>query len=329
MRILVNGLGRIGRLVTHKLLETQHKIIALSDIAKIDDINYLLNNDSVHHLSNNYSIISDTIKVNDIKIPYIHASKLSKRLDELNPDIVIDCTGLFKNRNELRKFQSNAKTYVLASYPCDSSVESIVCGVNEDVLETDTIFSNASCTTNCAAPIINVINKHFPIDSCSFSTIHAATSSQSVVDKVNEKNKRLGRTVFNNIIPSTTGASKALKQLFQHVNFKTGGLSYRVPVANVSLLELNINFMSEVELSSIIKQLESSALHELCGLLSLSYEQLVSSDFIGNPHSSILDVPLSMQVSPNLIKLVAWYDNEFGYSSRIVDIINKINKLQD
>ena len=290
----------------------------------------MLNNDSVHHLSNHYTVTnSNCFSVNNVEIPYIIADHLKDNLIKLKPDIVIDCTGLFKTRDALKQLQLRDKTYVLASYPCDSSVKSIVCGVNEHLLTTDRIFSNASCTTNCAAPIISSVNEDFKIHSVSFSTIHAATSSQSVVDKINDKNKRLGRTVMNNIIPTTTGASKALKQLFQHLDFKTGGLAYRVPVANVSLLELNINFTDEVDLSTVINKLESSAALELNGILSLSEEQLVSTDFIGNPNSCILDVPLCMQVSSNLIKLVAWYDNEFGYSSRIVDVINKINNLQD
>ena len=199
-----------------------------------------------------------------------------------------------------------------------------VMGVNHKKYNGETIVSNASCTTNCLAPIVKTIHENFIIEDALMSTIHSTTSSQNTLDNKSRKNLRLGRSCLNNIIPSTTGAAKCVGKVIPELEGKINGISLRVPTSNVSVVDLTVHIKNSTSYEEIIKCLKNAEKKELNGILKVSDEELVSSDFIGDPHSCILDAKAGIELNPRFFKIIAWYDNEWGYSNRLVDLLEYI-----
>jgi glyceraldehyde 3-phosphate dehydrogenase len=242
----------------------------------------------------------------------------------LNIDIVLESTGLFTNKLSAEKHLQAGAKKVLVSAPCSGDVKTIVLGVNdEQLLPTDLIISNASCTTNCLAPMVKILDDNFGLEKGYMTTVHAFTADQKLVDAPH-KDLRRARAAAVNIIPTTTGAAKAVTEVLPHLKGKINGNSMRVPVVTGSITDFTAVLTKPVSIKEINKIFKQNADTTLKGILQYSDEPLVSSDIIGNPHSCIFDSELTMALDPNFVKIVGWYDNEFGYSSRIADLLDKM-----
>lgn len=333
MRIGINGFGRIGKLV-YRIIEDlrinnneNNKVVAINcPSVSSENLKYLINYDSVHKLEKyNILIFDDYIIVNDNKIILFRERDPSKiNWDKADVNYIVDSTGAFKNlEGASNHFNSSKVKKVLITAPSDN-IPMYVVGVNSDkYLSSQRIVSNASCTTNCLAPIAKIINDYVGIKNGFISTIHSITSSQNTLDGRASKNIRIGRSCYN-IIPSTTGATKALGKIIPELNNKITGLSYRVPTNNVSIIDFSFTTINKTTYNDLIKKLKFASNNSMKGIIACSNEKLVSNDFIGNNHSCIIDTTLGKQIGDNFFKLVAWYDNEWGYSYRVVDLLKII-----
>ena len=333
IKVGINGFGRIGKLVFRIIedinLENKNIQVTAINCPSVTSLNlkYLINYDSVHNLSK-YDIELDEneIKVNGHKIILFRERDPSKiDWSKGNVDYVIDSTGVFKTIKKASVHLSSGVKKVIITAPSEDAPMYVV-GVNTDQYDnSQRIVSNSSCTTNCLAPVAKVINDNFKIKKGFISTVHSITSSQNTLDARNAKRMRIGRSC-QNIIPSTTGATKALGVVIPDLNKKIDGLSYRVPTCNVSIIDFTFETEKETTYNDIIQKIKEESNGKMKGILSYTEEELVSSDYIGNTNSSIVDVKLGKEIGKNFFKVVAWYDNEWGYSSRVVDLLKIIAK---
>ena len=332
MRVGINGFGRIGKLVFRiiedlRLNNENLQVVAINcPSVTSKNLNYLINYDTVHKLKKYEIEISENfIKVNGFKIMLFRERDPTK-IDWCNADVnyIIDSTGAFKSLEKASKhFTSNSVKKVIITAPSEDAPMYVV-GVNSDKYDSSQkVVSNSSCTTNCLAPIAKVINDHFGIEEGFISTIHSITSSQNTLDGRASKNIRIGRSCYN-IIPSTTGATKALGKVIPELENKIAGLSYRVPTNNVSIIDFSFRTSKKTSYSNIIDKLRLESNNSLKGILKCNDEELVSSDYIGDSHSCIVDVNLGKEIGSNFFKIVAWYDNEWGYSYRVVDLLKLV-----
>lgn len=324
IRVAINGFGRIGRRVYRLALNNPNiEIIAINDLADAKTLSHLLKYDSIHGvLPNDVSFDADNIIVDGISIPLFNESH-PKTINwkSVQPDIVIESTGKFKTKSELlNHIYNGAKQVMLSVPPVEDDIKTIVLGVNHNSLEgTEYIVSNASCTTNNAAPMIALIKEHFGIKQAYITTVHSYTTDQSLHDQPH-KDLRRARAAGQSIVPTTTGAAKALTKIFPDLSNVIGGCGIRVPVANGSLTDITINVERDTtieEVNSIFKEASQSLLK---GILEYTEDPIVSIDIVGNPHSCIFDSQMTSVIG-NMVKIVGWYDNETGYSSRILDLI--------
>ncbi|WP_426431281.1 type I glyceraldehyde-3-phosphate dehydrogenase [Winogradskyella sp. HB-48] len=324
IRVAINGFGRIGRRVFRLALNNPNiEIIAINDLADAKTLSHLLKYDSIHGvLPNDVSFDTDNIVVDGISIPLFNESH-PKAINwkSVHPDIVIESTGKFKTKSELlNHIYNGAKQVILSVPPVEDDIKTIVLGVNHNSLEgTEYIVSNASCTTNNAAPMIALIKEHFGIKQAYITTVHSYTTDQSLHDQPH-KDLRRARAAGQSIVPTTTGAAKALTKIFPDLSNVIGGCGIRVPVANGSLTDITINVERDTtieEVNSIFKEASQSLLK---GILEYTEDSIVSIDIVGNPHSCIFDSQMTSVIG-NMVKIVGWYDNETGYSSRILDLI--------
>lgn len=325
IKVAINGFGRIGRNALKILLERRDaQVVGINDITDAKTLAHLLKYDSSYGTyDKKVSATDNSIIVNTREIP-IFAIKDPAELPwkKLGVDVVIECTGLFTKPEDARAhIKAGAKKVVISAPAKGEGAKTVVLGVNEDIVEEqDEILSNASCTTNCIAPIMKVLEDEYGIEKAMMTTVHSYTASQRVLDAP-AKDLREARTAAENIIPTTTGASKAAAKTIPSLKDKFTGLSIRVPTPVVSLSDitavLKTNTTKE-ELARLFKKTAKEPYYE--GILDVTDEELVSSDFIGDPHSCIVDLPLLDVVGGNLIKVVAWYDNEWGYSNRLVEL---------
>ena len=306
MRIAINGFGRIGR-TFYRAIDGKD-IVAINDLGNIDNLKYLLKYDTV------YGIYSK-----DIKTKFL-AEKEPEKLPwgDLAIDLVVESTGFFTKKEEAERHLKAGAKRVLVTAPSDSTDITIIPGVNEDKYDPSKhrIISMGSCTTNCIVPLVKVINDNFKIVKGSFTTTHSYTATQALVDRADEKDYRRGRSGAENIVPTTTGASKAIYQVFPELTGKIDSLAVRIPTPTVSM----VDFVCEVERkteSKVVNRTFELVVPKLKGALAVTYEPLVSSDLRGNPHGAILDGSLTTVTENNLIHVVAWYDNEMGYSYRL------------
>ena len=324
-KIAINGFGRIGRVLFRVLSQKNDcKVFVINDISSPKVLSHLLKYDSVHgKLSSNIDFGDDYIEFNGHKITVLNNPNLSS-LDwhQFDIDVVFECTGLFKNTSELQKhLNAGAKKVILSAPPLDGSVPMIVIGVNDDIITSSTkMISNASCTTNCAAPMIKVLNDNFNVQSAYVTTVHSYTSDQNLHDGVHSDLRR-ARSAAKSIIPTTTGAAKALSHIFPEI--KLGGCGIRVPVSNCSLTDITCVVNKRTNIELVNNMFKKSSENNMKNIIEYNVDPIVSIDVTSSSYSCIFDSLLTY-VSGNMIKIVGWYDNEYGYCSRLVDLLYKI-----
>ena len=327
MRIGINGFGRIGRTV-FRILNRQQEIVvaAINDLANDDVLAYLLKYDTV------MGPLKDSVSVkNGVLTTSNHSIKMLNEHDpatlpwtELGVDVVIEATGVFRTREQLQAHLDAGAGYVILTVPAKDEIDyTVVIGVNEDRLTSDhKIISNASCTTNCLAPMAKVLNDAFGIEYGVINTIHAYTNDQRLAD-VPHSDWRRSRAAAENIIPTTTGAARAVGVVLPELKGKLDGIAMRVPVPDGSIVDLNVELNTDINADDIRQAVkEASATDRLNSILQYEDTPIVSSDIIGNPHSSIFDAPFTTVLGKRFVKTLNWYDNEWGYSNRVVDLIN-------
>lgn len=329
IKIGINGFGRIGSLVLSASLERENvQVVAINDLLEVNYIAYMLKYDSVHGpfkgtievKDNNLVINGNTIRVTAEQDP------ANLKWDEVGVDVVVECTGRFLTQDLADKhIQAGAKKVVLSAPPKDD-IPMFVMGVNHKEYAGQPIVSNASCTTNCLAPLTKVIHDNFGMVEGLMTTVHAATATQKTVDGPSMKDWRGGRSVFGNIIPSSTGAAKAVTKVIPSLKGKLTGMSFRVPTADVSVVDLTCRLERSTTYDEIKAAMKRASEGELKGILGYTDLPLVSSDFIGCDLSSIIDGKSTMMIGKRLAKVVAWYDNEWGYSCRLVDLALYVGK---
>lgn len=325
MKIAINGLGRIGRVtMRHILDDSSLELVAVNDLVDIETVAHLIEFDSVYRgLNKPISAHGDTLVIDGKEIVYTQIKNPSEaKWGTLGVDVVIDCTGIFKTYEAAHQHIDAGAKKVVLSYPTsDAKIKSVVLGVNDkDIQNDDKIISNASCTTNCSAPIIKLIHNKWGIKRGFLSTIHAFTADQNINDAAH-KDLRRARAASTNIIPTSTGAAKAISLVFPEVEGKIDGSAYRVPVITGSCIDVVLELEKEFSVEEINQEIKRAAENEMKNIVEYTEKPIVSSDIIGNPASSIFDAALT-QDSNGLLKIVSWYDNEYGYSKRLVDLIH-------
>jgi len=325
-RIAINGLGSIGRLVLRCYVERKPKdveIVALNDLTPPSEMAYLIKYDSVHGRAKfPVEAGEDSLVIDGVKIPLYKEKDPSKLpWKELGVDIVLECTGFFTKREKAAAHLEAGAKRVVISAPADDSDLTIVLGVNEDKYDPSkhAVVSNASCTTNSLAPVTKVLNDSFGIESLMGTTIHAYTSTQVLVD-VPKGGGRKGRAAAVSLVPATTGAAKAMVPLFPELKGKMDMISVRVPVADGSLTDIVVHFKKEVTIEEVNAALKEAACGRLKGIVEYNDEEIVSADIIGNPHSGIVDAPSTKVIMGKVAKVMVWYDNEYGYSNRMLEL---------
>ncbi|MCB9569719.1 MAG: aldehyde dehydrogenase [Myxococcales bacterium] len=335
LRIGINGLGRIGRLALRHALERRQspgvrqgpaiEVVAANDLAAPGDIAYLIRHDSVHRGGPECTVDGDTLRVGDFAVKVTSERDPAKiPWAELGVDVVLECTGRFTNRETMALHRTNPKGpgHVILGAPGKGVDKTVVVGVNDDQLDLDKdrLISNASCTTNGIAPVLAVLDRAFGFRWGIVGTTHAYTHGQGLVDVLDPKDRRRGRAAAINIVPTSTGAARAVGLVLPNLQGKIDGTAVRVPVPNGSLYDITMNLEGAPELSRVIETLRDAAQGEqLRGILDVRDADLVSSDIIGDPHSSIVDVGACIAMGP-LVKVVGWYDNEWGYAGRLIDL---------
>jgi glyceraldehyde 3-phosphate dehydrogenase len=324
IRVAINGFGRIGRRVFRLIQERSDiEVCVINDLADAKTLSHLLKYDSIHGIINaEVSYDADHIIINQKKIPLLNKKHPSEiNWSPYNIDFVIEATGKFKTATELHHHVTNgAKKVILSVPPIDDTIKTVVLGVNDTILDGhETIISNASCTTNNAAPMISVIHELCGVKQAYITTIHSYTSDQSLHDQPH-KDLRRARAAGQSIVPTTTGAAKALTKIFPELSNVIGGCGIRVPVANGSLTDITFNVERTVSIEDINNAFKKASETRLKGILEYTEDPIVSIDIVGNSHSCIYD-SLMTSVIGNMIKIIGWYDNETGYSSRILDLI--------
>lgn len=326
IKVAINGFGRIGRLVFRNAIQRPEiEIVAINDLVPSSNLAYLLKYDSVHgRFPGTISYDDHSITVNDKKISVFSEKDPSKLpFKELDVDFVVESTGFFTTPEECQKhLQAGAKRVIITA-PAKGDIPTYVMGVNHQNYDSkkDLIVSNASCTTNCLAPLTKILLEKFGIEEGLMTTIHAMTASQPTVDGPSKKDWRGGRSASQNIIPASTGAAKAVALCIPEVKGKLTGMAMRVPTADVSVVDLTVKLQKETTLEEIAQEVKNYSENSMKGIILLCDEEVVSSDFIGDSHSCIFDKKACIALNNKFFKLIAWYDNEWGYSARVVDLL--------
>jgi len=328
VKIGINGFGRIGRLVARSILQ-QHKekieIVGINDLTSADTLAHLFKYDSVHGIwPGEVSAKEDELQIGDMNIKVFSERDPSNlKWGDLDAEVIVESTGIFRDVKGAGKHIEAGAKKVIISAPGSGDLKTIVLGVNDDEISDDAdIYSNASCTTNCLAPMVKVLDEAFGVEKGFMTTIHAYTGDQQLVDGPH-KDLRRARAAAINIVPTTTGAAAAVGLVLPHLDGKLDGGAVRVPVSNGSLTDFTAVVSKEVTESEVLDAFKKAANGSLKGILEYSELELVSTDIIGNPHSCIFDSGLT-KVDGNLVKVIGWYDNEAGYSARTVELILKI-----
>ncbi|WP_417557557.1 type I glyceraldehyde-3-phosphate dehydrogenase [Mesoflavibacter zeaxanthinifaciens] len=330
LKLGINGFGRIGRIVFRATLKRDNvEVVAINDLLDVEHLAYLLEYDSVHGRYDGKIEVKDGNLIVEGKTIRVTAERDPKNLkwDEAGVDVVAECTGIFTTLETADyHIQAGAKKVVISAPSKDAPM--FVMGVNDSKLQaSDNIVSNASCTTNCLAPIAKVIEENFGIEEALMTTIHAATSTQFTVDSPSRKNYRLGRSALNNIIPTSTGAAKAVGKVIPELDGKLTGMAFRVPTVDVSVVDLTVKTKKETSLEEIKAAMKKASEGEMEGVLGYTDEMVVSQDFVSEERTSVFDSEASIELNSGFFKLISWYDNEFGYSNKLVDLALKVNSL--
>lgn len=330
LKLGINGFGRIGRIVFRATLKRSNvDVVAINDLLDVEHLAYLLEYDSVHGRFDGEIKVENGNLIVDGKTIRVTAERDPKNLkwDEAGVDIVAECTGIFTTLETADyHIQAGAKKVVISAPSKDAPM--FVMGVNHDELKaSDKIISNASCTTNCLAPVAKVLDDNFGIEEALMTTIHAATATQLTVDGPSRKNYRLGRSALANIIPATTGAAKAVGKVIPKLDGKLTGMAFRVPTPNVSVVDLTVRLNTETSYEEIKKVFKEASEGAMNGVLGYTDEAVVSQDFVSDARTSIFDAGAGIELNSKFFKIVSWYDNEFGYSNKLVELALLANSL--
>ncbi|OUR73929.1 type I glyceraldehyde-3-phosphate dehydrogenase [Arcobacter sp. 31_11_sub10_T18] len=328
LKVAINGFGRIGRCVA-RIIEQRDdvELVAVNDTSSVDMLEYLVKYDTVH------GTFEGDVKVTD---GYLHMGNIKAKLfstrdaNELNfsdfgAKVVLECTGAFLTQKSAQVYIDKGAKKVVMSAPAKDDTPTFVLGVNEEEYNGELIVSNASCTTNCLGPVAKIIDDAFGIEKGLMTTIHSYTNDQNILDVKHSKDKRRARAGAANMIPTTTGAAKAMKLIMPQLDGKIHGQSVRVPTPNVSMVDLNVVVKKDTTKEELNALFESKS-KELAGIVAVDNEMLVSSDLVGNTNSTIIASDLTQVVAGNMIKIMTWYDNEWGYSSRLIDMALFVSK---
>jgi glyceraldehyde 3-phosphate dehydrogenase len=331
IKIGINGFGRIGRLVFRAAQQRNDvEVVGINDLLDIDYIAYMLKYDSVHGAFKGDVAVKDGNLVVNGKTVRVTAERNPADLkwDAIGADYIVESTGLFLTKETAAKHIEAGAKKVVMSAPSKDDTPMFVMGVNEDALTPEmNIVSNASCTTNCLAPIAKVLNDKFGIVEGLMTTVHATTATQKTVDAPSMKDWRGGRSALNNIIPSSTGAAKAVGKVIPELNGKLTGMAFRVPTADVSVVDLTCRLNKGASYKEICAAMKEASEGSLKGILGYTEEEVVSQDFVGEVRTSTFDAKAGIALTDNFVKVVSWYDNEWGYSNKVVDLICKLASL--
>ena len=334
IKIGINGFGRIGRLVFRAgIVRDDIEIVAVNAPDKTpEQLAYVTKFDSVHgRFNGTVEVVDGNLVVNGKTVKLLSSRDPSTLpWGELGVDYVLECTGKFLTKESAQPHLDAGAKVVVLSGPSKDDTPMFVCGVNLDKYDPSmTVVSNASCTTNCLAPLAKVINDKFGIVEGLMTTVHAGTATQNVVDAFSKKNWRLSRSCFENIIPSTTGAAKAVGKVIPELKGKLTGMSMRIPSADVSIVDLTCRLEKGASYDEICAAVKEAAEGPMAGVLAYTDEEVVSSDFRTDPHTSIFDANAGIGLNPNFVKLVAWYDNEWGFSNKMLDLTAHIDSVRN
>ncbi len=329
IKVGINGFGRIGRLVLRASLKRDDmQVVAINDLIDVEYMAYMLKYDTVHGRFDGTIEVKDgklivngnTIRVTSEKVP------ANLRWNEVGAEYIVESTGLFLTKETAQQHIDAGAKKVVMSAPSKDDTPMFVMGVNHNNYKGESIVSNASCTTNCLAPLTKVIHDNFGLLEGLMTTVHSTTATQKTVDGPSAKDWRGGRAAAGNIIPSSTGAAKAVTKVIPELKGKLTGMSFRVPTLNVSVVDLTCRLEKAATYEEIKAAMKKASENELKGILGYTEEAVVSSDFIGDSRTSIFDAEAGIMLNPTFVKLVAWYDNEWGYSNKVLDLIAHIAK---
>ena len=330
IKVGINGFGRIGRNVLRAAVQSfgDIEIVGINDLLEPDYLAYMLQYDSVHgRFKGEVSVEGNTLIVNGKKIRLTQErDPAALKWNEIGADVVLECTGLFLDKAGAEKHIAAGAKKVIISAPSKDDTPMFVFGVNDKTYKGEAIISNASCTTNCLAPVAKVLNDKWGIKRGLMTTVHAATATQKTVDGPSNKDWRGGRGILENIIPSSTGAAKAVGVVIPALNKKLTGMSFRVPTSDVSVVDLTCELSKEATMAEICAEMKAQSEGALKGILGYTEDKVVATDFRGDTRTSIFDADASIALDSTFVKIVAWYDNEWGYSNKCLEMVRVVAK---
>nr|AAW66857.1 glyceraldehyde-3-phosphate dehydrogenase [Nitrosomonas sp. OZK11] len=328
IRVGINGFGRIGRMVFRASIEEfdDIEVVAINDLLEPDYLAYMLVHDSVHgRFRGDVSVSGNNLVVNGKPIRLTAVKDPAElKWDEVNVDVVVESTGLFLTKQDCEKHIKAGARKVVMSAPSKDDTPMYVYGVNDKTYQGEAIISNASCTTNCLAPIAKVLNDTWGIKRGLMTTVHAATATQKTVVAPSNKDWRGGRGILENIIPSSTGAAKAVGVVIPELNKKLTGMAFRVPTSDVSVVDLTVELEKDASYEDICNAMKAASGGSMKGVLGYTNQKVVSTDFRGETCTSVFDAEAGIQLDKNFVKVVAWYDNEWGYSCKVLEMVRVI-----
>ena len=333
IKIGINGFGRIGRLVFRAASKNKNiQVVGINDLIDTNYMSYMLKYDTTHgRFDGSVFVNGNNLEVNGKKIRVTNEKDPSKlNWSEVEAEYVIESTGLFLTKDSAKGHIKSGAKKVIMSAPSKDDTPMFVMGVNNKQYTSDMNFvSNASCTTNCLAPLAKVLHDNFGIVSGLMTTVHATTASQKIVDGPSIKDWRGGRAAFANIIPSSTGAAKAVGKVIPELDGKLTGMAFRIPIIDVSVIDLTVNLKSSTNYEEICLAMKNASENDLKGIMGYTEEDVVSTDFIGDSRTSIFDAGAGIMLNEKFVKVVSWYDNEWGYSSKVVELIQHMNSVDN
>jgi glyceraldehyde 3-phosphate dehydrogenase len=328
IKIGINGFGRIGRMVFRAAIDNfkDVEVVAINDLLEPDYLAYMLRYDSVHgHFDGDVKVEGTTLVVNGKKIRLTAVKDpVELKWSEVGVDVVVEATGLFLTKDAGEKHLAAGAKKVIFSAPSKDDTPMFVFGVNDQTYAGQTIISNASCTTNCLAPLAKVLNDKWGIKRGLMTTVHAATATQKTVDGPSNKDWRGGRGILENIIPSSTGAAKAVGVVIPQLNKKLTGMAFRVPTSDVSVVDLTVELLKEASYADICAEFKTQSQGALKGVLGYTEDKVVATDFRGDARTCIFDADAGLALDSTFVKLVAWYDNEWGYSNKVLEMVRVV-----
>ena len=331
VKVAINGFGRIGRLVFRNIIKRDDmEVVGINDLLDATNMAYMLRYDSVHgRFNGSIEVVDGNLVVNGQTIRVTsEVDPANLKWNEVEAEYVVESTGRFLTKDAASKHLQAGARIVVLSAPPKEDIPMFVMGVNNENYAGERIVSNASCTTNCLAPLAKVIHENFGIVEGLMTTVHATTATQKTVDGPSMKDWRGGRAALGNIIPSSTGAAKAVTKVIPDLKGKLTGMAFRVPTLDVSAVDLTCRLERETTYDEIKQVIKNAAENEMKGILGYTEDSVVSSDFIGDTHTSIFDANAGIMLNPNFVKLISWYDNEMGYSCKVVELISYIDSVK-